>query len=417
MKTQLLFALSLFALSIFSQNIDKQLEDNLQQLVKDESIRRYYRIDSSSIYLYPSVDDKESGKDFIRIEKKSLPFINEAFHGLSREEMLSYFDNDSLPGNKITPLSPKKPSSLKGLRVAIDPGHMAENRKQAKWEKRYMKIKEGGFWSKSYRFYEAQLAYATAYLLKQKLEEEGAIVMISRNKDMNALNTPYSKWYKKEFRQTIETDLADGKLDTAYYKWLKEEAKKKDVYRTYFRSKDFDARVQRINSWKPDLTLIIHYNADGDGKRQAHQRNFSMAFIPGAFAKGELKDKESRMDFLRLLISDDIQESAKLSHQFIIQHQKLLGIEPVSDSIQDHVPYLKNYSVETFYPGVYSRNLIMTRKIKGPLCFGESLLQENIDEAKQLSKKDYCEGDICTSKRVERVAEAYFRAVKGYMEK
>lgn len=417
MKSQFLATLILCVSFCFAQNSKEIIADNIRQLIKHESNNDYFELDSAGLFLYDSPQSKNLKQASLFIPNSDIPKAAYIMNHLKRSDILEIFSkNQIINYDSIMELAkPKSSLKLKGLRIAIDPGHMAENRKQAKWESRYMHIKEGGFFSKSYRFYEADLAFATAYLLKRKLEENGAEVMITREQDMNAIGIPFKQWYRNNFQRELEKDFQSGELDSSYYQWLKDEAKKKDVYRSYFRSKDFEARVKQIDNWKPDITFIIHYNADGSGRRQAHSKNYCMAFIPGAFAKGELKDHESRIDFLRLLLSNEIKASSKLSHEFIKQHQRILNIEPVSDSLETKIPYLNNYSVATDYPGVYSRNLRLTRTVKGTLCFGESLLQENLEEARLLSRKDYCKGDICTSTRVEQVAEAYFLALVQYL--
>lgn len=409
----ILVFLLMFVPGLDAQNYEQRVQENLKRLIKDESLKDYFTIDSTGIYLFASPDDKKASKVEFHVSWTGIPELIKKFDRYSRSEMLAYYlqGDGAQVVSKITLGGSKTRTGLKGLRIALDPGHMAENRRQAKWEKRYMRIKKGGFFSGSYRFYEAELAYATAYLLRQLLEDAGAEVMISREKDANTFGIPFKKWLRNEFKTSITEDLAKGELDTAYFQWLNEVASKEEIYRTYFRKKEFERRIEKINSWKPDLTLIIHYNAGGHGTREAIDENYCMAFVAGSFAEGELKKPQDRVDFLRLLISDDIERSEKLAGELVLQHQKILAIPPVPGSLESDIAYLKNYSIRSEYPGVYSRNLIMTRGVKGVLAFGESLLQENIDEAKLLSKKDFEDNGIRTSTRVYEVAQAYYRAV------
>ena len=416
LKAYFSLAVGIFViLSINGQDYKKRIENNLQLLVKDSSNLQYLKIDSLGISLFASSELKLKDKVEFHVKWQELDKLICLYDQLSREDMLSYYIGDKnfvLDSTTAPPHSSSSKQSLKGYRIAIDPGHMAENRRQAKWEKRYINAGEKGWFKTRYKFYEADLAFSTAYILKDLLEDQGAIVLISRKKDINALNIPFKKWFKNHFQDQALSDLMEEKIDSAYYDWLMNEADKKDIYRTYFRYLDFEARIKRINNWKPDLSLIIHYNAGGSGRRYTHNENHCMAFIGGSFAKSELKTAEDRMDFLRLLISKDIMESALLSDQFIHQHTASLGIAVVPPNAD--YPYLRKYSILSQYPGVYARNLIMTRKIKGTLCYGESLLQENLSEAKALSRKDLKWKEISTSKRVKEVAYAYYYAILNY---
>ena len=52
--------------------------------------------------------------------------------------------------------------------------------------------------------------------------------------------------------------------------------------------------------------------------------------------------------------------------------------------------------------------------IQGPLCYGESLCQDNVVEALALNKRDVEIGGIPTSSRLEDVAKAYIRTVISF---
>jgi hypothetical protein len=54
--------------------------------------------------------------------------------------------------------------------------------------------------------------------------------------------------------------------------------------------------------------------------------------------------------------------------------------------------------------------------VKGTLCYGESLYQDNVIECKALSKKEIKIGDMETSKRVEEVAEAYYEGIMNFVK-
>jgi hypothetical protein len=65
---------------------------------------------------------------------------------------------------------------------------------------------------------------------------------------------------------------------------------------------------------------------------------------------------------------------------------------------------------------VYARNLSMTRLVHGPIVFGETLYQDNMDEALVLSKMntiDPVSGQKASTRTIE-VAEAYYEGIEQW---
>ena len=61
--------------------------------------------------------------------------------------------------------------------------------------------------------------------------------------------------------------------------------------------------------------------------------------------------------------------------------------------------------------GVYCRNLQLTRYVHSPIVYGETLYQDNINECKLLS----AETDKTKNKRLQQVADAYFKGILNYV--
>jgi hypothetical protein len=140
--------------------------------------------------------------------------------------------------------------------------------------------------------------------------------------------------------------------------------------------------------------------------------NFNMAFIPGAFCRGELAEFENRVEFLRLLTTNDLRESLSLSEKIVEAFTEKLHVPVVCK--EDNARYLERVCLEAG-KGVYARNLALTRLVRGPVCYGETLVQNNIDECVNLAKTDFViDGRRCSS-RVKQVAEAYFEGIKRYL--
>jgi CRISPR/Cas system-associated exonuclease Cas4 (RecB family) len=137
-----------------------------------------------------------------------------------------------------------------------------------------------------------------------------------------------------------------------------------------------------------------------------------MVFIPGSFSDGELKEKRARYEFLRLLVTSDFSLSRKFSKIVLEKLNQNLQIPSVAPS--DGARYLETASIEV-EKGVYARNLALTRLVHGPLCYGESLVQNNLEEALRLSHLDTeIQGYPCSS-RLKEVAVAYFQAIREFL--
>jgi len=178
------------------------------------------------------------------------------------------------------------------------------------------------------------------------------------------------------------------------------------------------ARAQKINAFAPDLVIIMHYNAgytpwELRGHNPITTLDFNLIFIPGSFCAYELSRVEDRYEFLRLLLSEDIDHSLSLAQHIATAYTNTLGIPLADQSI-----FLGSYGPNSVFqePGIFARNLALTRLVHAPLCYGETLMQNNLAEALLLSRNDNeVQGFPCPS-RVKEVARAYFDGIKRYLE-
>ena len=319
----------------------------------------------------------------------------------------------SHPAIEIAAKSEFKKTPNRGfpIRVAIDPGHIATSKKEAVMEERYVRSKQGFF-------YEAELNMATALELKRKLEARNFEVMITRSPKATALGMSYDKWFKKYSREALCSDLSQNKITRNQYEELIR-LSKKDLFHKYFKDKDFQVRKDLINAFQPDITLIIHYNAtefENTDKAFAPEvdYNYAVAFVPGGFTNKELETESQLNDFIRLASTDIVEKSVILSSFIVDEFETKLGAPKLLPTDNPDLWYLKKYSVYTGTPGVFSRNLYLTRAISSPMCYGESLLQNNANEVIKLSKRDTKVGPYKISSRVLDVADCYYTGTIKY---
>lgn len=346
--------------------VEKKIKTYLE---KDPQIKRFYQITPEALYI----------GDFASQQTDYVLHLTTDAHSMKSK-------------GKCKP-------KLKNAKIAIDPGHFGGA--YAALEERYISIpREKAKGDGPFNFNEGTLTYLTAVALKSLLEAEGAKVLITR------------------------PGIGQGAIRENFFEWVqqypllwKNEETLRNLFRNYYNRADLYARAEAINAFAPDLTIIIHYNwhlSEFEKEQGAllTQTNYTLAFIPGAFCANELCQAEDRYEFLRMIVSDDLEESLELARCILPQFVDQLD-----------VPSLCNEKRSSAHPscllqemGIYSRNLALTRLVHSPLCYGESLVQNNEKEVSRLSTYDMeIAGQSCP-KRVKEVASAYFHGIKNYLE-
>jgi N-acetylmuramoyl-L-alanine amidase len=403
-----------------SQEENKKIFQRLDYLCMDSKLRKIIEVD----------------KDFVRLrsfdnQKNSLPeltiFNNEIPHFLaltkiltpdSIEKILIKKGNRNIfPEVKIKKSDSTKKIGLKGKRIAIDAGHFAGNMSTAKIEQKFLefKIKNSAGDSVSIRIAEGVLTWQTAYILKSALEKEGAIVMMTRDSiDATSFGISYSEWFKTYKGRILDSLKNNQVISQAEHKKLSK-CNSKKFFWDFFRDYELANRVKKINAFQPDLTIIIHYNVDEKNTdwKKTTDKNFSMCFIGGGMSMENFEKPGHKINFLRLLLSDDLDNSERISKLTVNEFSKNLNIKIAQSQNAD---YLKEKCVITNSPGVFCRNLALCRGVNSPLVYGECLYQDNSEECIKLMQTDKIFSNIKTSQRVKTVADCYFNAAKKYFQ-
>lgn len=401
--------LVLLSLSTYSQKLESpKSKANYRiktYLDPDGSLKGYYELSDSGVFIFSGPTEKaKRNHEFFLNWNDAGKFIS-LFRSEPDSVLAIYERGRSLPLKrnyiqKNNPPAPYVPEmvSLKGMKIALDPGHMAGDSAMARIEGKCLFLEYDSAGQKQrLELIEGQLTLATAHMVKEALEKAGAEVMMTREKpNQSAFGITYDEWLKKE--------LPESKLGRF------------KIFHDKFKSLELLERAKKINAFAPDLTLIIHYNVDETnvGWTKPGRKNFTMAFIGGNIISKNLSGKINRIEFLRLLVSDDLEKSEQLAGHLVSNFNTKLNV-PVakpSDAI-----YLKEESIQTPTPGVYSRNLALTRLVHGPLAYGESLYQDNFSECKDLCNCTIDVKGVKTSERVKKVAECYVQAVFEFVGK
>lgn len=322
---------------------------------------------------------------------------------------------------------PDKPASLSGLKIAIDPGHFAHNLNVAIMEKKYLRIRDSlGY---EYTLYEAAFTEQIAILLQDMLLREGATVMLTRQPGLSALGITADEWVKGNWKNALDESVQKGWMEQVEADKYSTYTDAKKIIRDVFRTYEMQKRAELINSFAPHLALSIHYNVeeknvpDKAGFHALHQRNYSMVFVPGAYATDELKHPLDRLAFLRQWLGGQVALSVRAAvvfQQFIVDS---LGVPAVAAPITNELSYLQKFSRlhQHATPGVYHRNLFILRQVRYPVILTEPLLQDNEQEFFQLIQNDAryvtASGDTLNiSRRVLQTAHTYFHAIKAWVK-
>lgn len=409
----------------------ERVTKNLQLLCKEAECLDNVVINERGIYIYP-VNSRVDKPEFI-LYWREMPHFNKLLAESTKEQIIDILDRKGsryFYGINYKEEDPARypVSEFSGLKVALDPGHIASNLEEAILEQRYVKV-EGEYvgQKKDITFFEANLAYATCLAMKKMLEDAGAEVMLTHEYGKSSLGTNYSEWVKTDHKQ----DIIDGYKKDWYNRekleyLLADDASDFIMFHDVFRNSDLENRVALINEFKPDITLIVHYNAKEGGQRyndrflRPVEENYSMVFIPGSFLGYEVDgneelDKNHRFEFLRLLVSYDLEESDIFARNIIRSLNNELKVDALP--ADNDFEFANTYSIKsTLSDGVYHRNLFLTREIKGPIAYAEALYQDNIKEVALLGKKDFKIEGITTSSRVKDVAQVYFNSIKEWLD-
>lgn len=322
---------------------------------------------------------------------------------------------------------PEKPSRFAELKIALDPGHFAHNLSTAILEKKYLRIRDS--LGQEYTLYEAAFTEQIAVILQDMLQREGATVMLTRQPGLSAVGVTAEQWVNGNWQQALNESVQKGWIEQAEAEKYRTYTDVKKIIRDFFRTYEMHKRAETINAFAPHLVLSIHYNVeeknvpDKTGFHALHPRNYSMVFIPGAYATDELKHPLDRLAFLRQWLSPQVSLSAQAALIFQRYIADSLRVPAVTHPITDELSYLQKYSRLHLIqvPGVYHRNLFLLRQVRYPIVLLEPLLQDNEQEFFQLLQKDAeyitTSGDtLKISRRVLQTARTYFHALQAWLK-
>ncbi|MBC7862817.1 MAG: N-acetylmuramoyl-L-alanine amidase [Bacteroidia bacterium] len=394
-----------------------------QYLNFHSSLNNLVTIDEAGVKIFASAAAKKSGKPEISISWKMAKDFGGFVRIFGTDTMAKMYENGTLA--KL--LKDQRYGSermigddgpLSGVSIALDPGHIAGDMETAKIERKFLEFRANDTTGlkENVNIAEGKLAWETAMILKTALEKAGATVFITRKKiEYTAFGMSYDDWLLKRKKTVLDSLKNINKLTAAEHKNLMA-ADKEKFFRDFFKDHELARRIKTINKFDPDLSVIIHYNVDEKNVDwlKPGKKNFTMCFIGGGMTADNFKKASYKINFLRLLLTEDLEKSEKIAGYTVQEFSKTLGI-PIAK--KSDATYLEESCNATGTAGVYCRNLALCRAINSPLVYGECLYQDNFDECLMLNKRDKVYCGITTNERVKQVADCYEKAILKYFAK
>lgn len=441
MRTHLfhLFLFLLIATSSLSQSVSPKISTAFgasssyfkhklnRYLFKDSALHQHISLFSNSLAIYKDGESKQANKPEFELAYHEIPAFVWMIKNLPIEDALAiYLSKGSknllslVHPTSTTNITYKGSLPLSGVRIAIDPGHLGGQLQQAELEYRYVKLNDSIVSKKTLLFCEGNLAQKTAFILASMLQKAGAEVLITKDKEGNSsFGSTFAEWKKKELIKAVDKAHSEEKISDWKARQLKTRASDAIIFHSFFKFLDMRNRARIINEFAPHVAVVLHFNADEKNKRdnkgffRATKENSNMAFVPGAFMNKELDDAHKRMLFLFKLVSDQVEKSIALSEKTVHAYSLKLGALEPENSERN---YLKHMSLPTGARAVYCRNLTLSREIHFPIVYGETLFQDNLKEARQLSNNNVIFQNQKVPKRLIEVAETYYDGILNYIE-
>ncbi len=256
---------------------------------------------------------------------------------------------------------------LAGLRIAIDPGHLGGA--FAQMEARWFRI------GNSRPVEEGEMTLIVAKLLKQRLENLGAQVWLTRSKN------------------GATTSLRPGKLGSVAALSLQQDGKaatglamQNEAELLFYRVGEIRHRADLVNQViRPDLVICLHFNAEEWGD-PAHpslsDKNHLHLLLCGAISEEELQHEDVRYSMLMKLLGGTHREELGASDAVSRSLASATGLPPFVYHNGKALPASNN-------PYLWIRNLLANRLFECPVVYCEPYVMNNTPVFNRIQMGDY----------------------------
>lgn len=253
---------------------------------------------------------------------------------------------------------------LKGVRVAIDPGHLGGD--WAKMEGRFFQM------GRSRPVREGDLTLAVAKKLKPQLEKLGAEVQLLRTS-----SRPVTPERPKTLVGPAVAELKGSPTP---------ERIQTQSELLFYRVSEIRARARQVNErWKPDVVLCLHLNAEEWGEPEHPQlqpRNHLHALVNGCYGAKELDWDDVRSEMLAQLFQRTSAEALPLTEAIVDALAEETGLPPFTY-------FSSNARRVGGSAYVYARNLLANRLYRAPVVFLEPYVMNSEPVWRRVQMGDY----------------------------
>jgi len=285
-------------------------------------------------------------------------------------------------------------NSLRGLRIALDPGHLGGE--WARMEERWFQI------GNNRPVTEGDMVLYVAKLLKSELERRGASVSLTRSSSKPATNLRPEK-----LKGAAAMSLRDqGRSVNAAS--LKSEAEK-----LFYRTAEIRSRAKKVNNQlKPDLVLALHFNAESWGnpaRPTLTAVNHLHLLVSGCYSARELEYEDQRYDLMVKLLNRSYDKEVSISRAVAQSMARATGLPPYT--------YTSDTAINVGgSPYIWARNLLANRLFECPVVYLEPYVMNNQEVHDRVQLGDYRGRRNINGTPRESIYREYVRGVVDGLE-
>ena len=257
--------------------------------------------------------------------------------------------------------------SLRGLRIALDPGHLGGE--WARMEERWFQI------GHSKPVTEGDMTLYVARLLKKELEHHGAKVSLIRDS-----SRPTTKLRPDKLRAHAAASLRDQGRS------INSASLKSESERLFYRTGEIRARARLVNQHlKPDLVLALHFNAESWGnptRPTLVEANHLHLLVSGCYSALELSYEDQRYDLMNKLLNRSYEEELSVSRAVAQSMASATGLPPYTYSSDTAINVGNS-------PFIWARNLLANRLFECPVIYLEPYVMNNREVHDRIQLGDY----------------------------
>lgn len=274
---------------------------------------------------------------------------------------------------------PEQPRSIRGLHIALDPGHIGGA--WSRMEERFFLVDRERDWPVQ----EAAMNLYVARLLRERLEAAGAKVTLVRN-DFEPMASPGPDALLQAAGDLPPPDARFRHLPPLFIESSQRDAQRKKVEQQFYRTAEIAARAERINrEIRPDLTLCVHFNATGYGDdKTLYEQNGLAFFVHGHYLAGEVVRDEQKYFLLAKLLERSHATELGVARSIASAFVAATGLPPAYRVGVGGVMWPMG---DDAY--VYARNLAANRQFRGPVVFLEPYFMNNREVYARIQAGDY----------------------------